>query len=148
MAGLHRATLAGRCAGLDDAAASTASVEPSALTLTGLVQHATEVERSWFRRTSAGEDAPPLDPAADPAGPDGGFDVAPGTRLSDALATWRAEVAVARGRCAGRSLDDTGTFMGQPVSLRWIYLHLIEEYARHNGHADLLRERLDGTTGV
>ncbi len=72
-----------------------------------------EVERNWFRRVFAGEQAPPIhDPQADPHGPDG------------------------------------GRVMGQDVSLRWIYVHMIEEYPRHNGHADLVRERIDGTTGV
>jgi hypothetical protein len=64
------------------------------------------------------------------------------------LAAWRAEIARAREHCGGRALTDTGRFMGQDVSLRWIYVHMIEEYARHNGHADLLRERIDGSTGA
>ena len=68
--------------------------------------------------------------------------------LRDALTTWRTEIARAREHCAGRALADTGRFMEQDVNLRWIYVHMIEEYARHNGHADLLRERIDGTTGV
>jgi hypothetical protein len=145
----HRATLAIKCAGLDDGQAAVASVPPSAVTLTGLVQHMAEVERNWFRRVFAGEQAPPIyDPQADPDGPDGGFDVAQGATLGDALATWRAEIARAREHCAGRALADTGRFTDQEVSLRWIYVHMIEEYARHNGHADLLRERIDGTTGV
>jgi hypothetical protein len=67
--------------------------------------------------------------------------------LRDALATWRAEIDRAREHCATRTPDDTGHFMEQDVSLRWIYVHMIEEYARHNGHADLLRERIDGATG-
>jgi uncharacterized damage-inducible protein DinB len=144
----HRSTLERKCAGLDDAAAATASVPPSPFTLTGLVQHLAEVERSWFRRTFAGEDVERLYGAASPDGPDEGFEVAEGTRLADALATWGREVDAARAVCAGRSLGDTGTMWGQPVSLRWVYVHLIEEYARHNGHADLVRERLDGVTGV
>ncbi|MER5888680.1 DinB family protein [Streptomyces sp. NPDC001941] len=145
----HRATLALKCEGLDDEQAALASVPPSAFTLTGLVQHLAEVERNWFRRVFAGEQAPPIhDPHADPDGPDGGFELADGATLSDALATWQAEVVRARELCAGHELTDTGRFMGQDVSLRWIYVHMIEEYARHNGHADLLRERVDGTTGV
>lgn len=108
-----------------------------------------EVERNWFRRVFAGEQAPPIhDPQADPDGPDGGFDVAVGAVLNDALATWHAEIACAREHCAERALTDTGRFMGQDVSLRWIFVHMIEEYARHNGHADLVRERIDGMTGV
>ena len=145
----HRATLAMKCEGLDDQQAATASVPPSGFTLTGLVQQMAEVERNWFRRVLAGELAPPIyDSQADPRGPDGGFDLAAGATLADALATWQAEIARAREHCAARSLTDTGRFMDADVSLRWIYVHLIEEYARHNGHADLLRERIDGATGV
>ena len=81
-------------------------------------------------------------------GSDGGFDLADDATLAAGLATWRAEIACARELCAARALSDTGRFMDQDVSLRWIYVHLIEEYARHNGHADLIRERIDGTTGV
>jgi uncharacterized damage-inducible protein DinB len=145
----HRATLARKCEGLDDKQAAEASVPPSGFTLTGLVQHMAEVERNWFRRVFAGEQVPPIyDPQADPSGPDGGFELAEDATLRDALAAWRAEIGRARERCAGRALADTGRFMEQDVNLRWIYVHMIEEYARHNGHADLLRERIDGTTGV
>jgi uncharacterized damage-inducible protein DinB len=145
----HRATLAMKCEGLDDEQAAQTSVPPSGFTLTGLVQHLAEVERNWFRRVLAGEHAPPIyDPGADPDGPDGGFDLAENATLNAALATWHEEIARARDLCAARALTDTGRFMGQDVSLRWIYVHLIEEYARHNGHADLIRERIDGTTGV
>jgi uncharacterized damage-inducible protein DinB len=145
----HRATLAMKCEGLDDDQAAEMSVPPSGFTLTGLVQHLAEVERNWFRRVLAGEDAPPIyDPGADPNGPDGGFDLAENATLTAARATWQQEIARARDLCATRALTDTGRFMGQDVSLRWIYVHLIEEYARHNGHADLIRERIDGATGV
>ena len=145
----HRITLAMKCRGLDDKQAATASAPPSAVTLTGIVQHMAEVERNWFRRVLAGEQAPPIyDPQADPDGPDGGFELAGDATLSDALAAWRAEITCAREHCAGRDLADTGRFMKQDVSLRWIYVHMIEEYARHNGHADLVRERVDGATGV
>ena len=144
----HRVTLARKCEGLDDGQAAAASVPPSAVTLTGLVQHMAEAERNWFRRVLAGEQAPPIyDPRADPDGPTG-FELAEGATLHDALATWREEIACARKHCAERALADTGRFMEQDVSLRWIYVHMIEEYARHNGHADLLRERIDGVTGV
>ncbi|MFI9782712.1 DinB family protein [Kitasatospora sp. NPDC051984] len=145
----HRVTLVMKCEGLNDEQAAATSVPPSDFTLIGLVQHMAEVERNWFRRVLAGEQAPPIyDPEADPDGPDGGFDLAEGATLADALATWRAEIARTRELCAARALTDTGRFMDQDVSLRWIYVHMIEEYARHNGHADLLRERIDGTTGV
>jgi uncharacterized damage-inducible protein DinB len=145
----HRATLAMKCEGLDDEQAAQTSVPPSGFTLTCLVQHLAEVERNWFRRVLAGEGAPPIyDPQADPNGPDGGFDLAENATLNAARAAWQEEIARARDLCAARALTDTGRFMGQDVSLRWIYVHLIEEYARHNGHADLIRERIDGTTGV
>jgi uncharacterized damage-inducible protein DinB len=145
----HRVTLAMKCEGLDDKQAATPSAPPSAVTLTGLVQHMAEVERNWFRRVLAGERVPPIyDPAADQDGPDGGFDLADDATLADALTAWRGEIARARSLCDARALTDTGRFTGQDVSLRWIYVHMIEEYARHNGHADMIRERLDGATGV
>ncbi|MGC0416141.1 DinB family protein [Embleya sp. AB8] len=145
----HRATLAMKCAGLDDEQAAVASVLPSGLTLTGLVQHMAEVERNWFRRVLAGEQVPPIyGTQTDPRGPDGGFELAEGATLRDALTTWHAEIARARTYCDGHALTDTGRLMEQDVSLRWIYVHMIEEYARHNGHADLLRERIDGSTGL
>ncbi|MGW5781689.1 DinB family protein [Streptomyces sp. NPDC003863] len=141
---------------LDDGQAAVASVPPSDFTLppsdftsTGLVQHMAEVERNWFRRVSAGEQAPPIhDPQADPSAPDGGFEPAEGATLHEALATWQAEIARARELCADRAPTDAGRFMEQDVDLRWIHVHMIEEYARHNGHADLLRERIGGTTGA
>jgi uncharacterized damage-inducible protein DinB len=145
----YRATLAGKCAGLDDGQLRTASVEPSPMTLLGLVQHMAEVERNWFRRVLAGEDAPPIHgPRADPAGHDGGFDVAADASFADAEATWRREIEHARANCAARALDDTSPFGAGAVTLRWIYSHMIGEYARHCGHADLIRERIDGATGV
>ena len=145
----YRATLALKCAGLTDEQLRSASVPPSPLTLLGLVQHMAEVERNWFRRVLAGEEAPPIhDPAADPAGPDGGFDLADDATWETARRTWEAEVAAARANCAARGLDDTSPFMGGEVTLRWICNHVIAEYARHCGHADLLRERIDGVTGV
>jgi hypothetical protein len=139
----HRATLEFKCQGLDSAALRTASVQPSALTLLGLVQHMAEVERNWWKRIFTGLDIPPVYD-----GDETGFALAPERELDEILATWRDEVAWGEKICADRSLDDTGVLLEQPVSLRWIYVHLIEEYARHNGHADLIRERIDGTTGT
>jgi hypothetical protein len=145
----YRATLVLKCDGLTDEQLRTTSVPPSPLTLLGLVQHMAEVERNWFRRVLLGEQVPPIhDPAADPTGPDGGFDLADGTTFDVARATWEGEVAQARVNCADRGLEQTSPFMGGHVSLRWIYNHMIAEYARHAGHADLLRERIDGVTGV
>ena len=110
----HRATLAMKCEGMGDVQGAAASVPPSGLTLTGLVQHMAEVERNWFRRVLAGEQAPSIyDPQADPRGSDGGFELAEGATLRDALATWRAEIGWAREHCADRALADTGRFRGR-----------------------------------
>jgi uncharacterized damage-inducible protein DinB len=145
----YRATLAMKCDGLTDEQLRTASVPPSPLTLLGLVQHMAEVERNWFRRVLLGEQAPPVyDPAADPHGPDGGFDLSEAVGFDSARATWEDEVAQARVNSSGRGLEETSPFMGGQVTLRWIYNHMIAEYARHAGHADLIRERIDGATGV
>ncbi|MCD9879033.1 DinB family protein [Streptomyces guryensis] len=142
----HRGTLALKCAELDDAQVRTASAEPSALTLLGLVQHLAEVERNWFQRVVGGLDLPPV------FGEETGYALDPARGLDEALNVWRREIARGRELCAGRSLDDTGRLVDGPmagleVSLRWVLIHMIEEYARHNGHADILRERIDGVTG-
>jgi uncharacterized damage-inducible protein DinB len=144
----YRATLAMKCAGLTDEQLRTASVPPSPLTLLGLVQHMAEVERNWFRRVLTGQQAPPIhDPRADPHGRDGGFDLRDDISVETAMTTWQEEIAQARANCADRDLEQTSPFMGGEVTLRWIYTHMIAEYARHNGHADLIRERIDGSTG-
>ncbi|WP_231635271.1 DinB family protein [Luteipulveratus halotolerans] len=145
----QRATLESKCAGLTDEQAATASVPPSPLTLTGLVQHLAEVERAWFQGTVAGRSFEPIfGPKSDPSGHEGGFELAPDATLSGALDTWRAEVVSSREAYAGRAAADTSPFMGGEVTLRWVLIHLVEEYARHNGHADLIRERIDGATGA
>ncbi|MBC3841328.1 DinB family protein [Streptacidiphilus sp. 4-A2] len=144
-----------KCAGLDQRQLREESVPPSTLSLLGLVQHLTEVERHWFRRVLTGEELPKVYGDGNAAVTDeqdisqryGSFEVAAEANPEQALAAWRSEIQHADANCAGLSLDATGTLMGQTVSLRWIYVHMIEEYARHNGHADLLRERIDGTTG-
>ncbi|MFF4491902.1 DinB family protein [Streptomyces sp. NPDC001544] len=143
----HRATLELKCAGLDDAQVRLASAEPSSLTLLGLVQHLAEVERNWFQRVVAGLDVPPVFEE------ETGYALDPGRGLDEALAAWRREIARGQEVCAGRSLDDTGRIADGPmagveVSLRWVLMHMVEEYARHNGHADILRERIDGATGA
>lgn len=136
----YRATLAMKCDGLDDVELCTTSIDPSPLTLLGLVQHMAEVERRWFGRVLAGE--------GEPAGHDGGFELAEHANLPAAQAVWQDEIARGRVECAARQLDDTVPFGDGEVSLRWIYVHMIAEYARHCGHADLIRERIDGVTGV
>ena len=145
----YRATLALKCEGLDDERLRGASVPPSPMTLLGLMQHAAEVERNWFRRVLAGEATPPIfGPADHPEGHDGGFELAEGSSYREAVRLWQHEIEHARTNCAGRGLDDAAEFMGGWVSLRWIYLHMIGEYARHCGHADLIRERIDGAAGI
>jgi hypothetical protein len=142
---LHRATLTVKCSGLDAEQLCERSAPPSSLSLLGLVRHMAEVERNWFQRVLDGRDVPGIYYSDE--SPDGDFaDLEPGAAQQD-VATWEQEVALSRRLAAARTLDDTGTRHGEEVSLRWIYVHMIEEYARHNGHADLLRERIDGTTG-
>ncbi|WP_415960986.1 DinB family protein [Streptomyces sp. 021-4] len=144
----HRETLAMKCAGLTDAQLREASVPPSAFTLLGLVQHLAEVERFWFREILAGEELPDLYSTEED--PDGDFKVAESTTWAGTESAWRAEIAAARKSAAGYGLDEFSQGVGsagEPFSLRWIYTHMIEEYARHNGHADLVRERVDGATG-
>ncbi|AZQ33284.1 DinB family protein [Streptomyces cyaneochromogenes] len=145
----HRQTLAWKCEGLTDAQLRTASVEPSAFTLMGLVRHMAEVERSWFRRVLAAEDAAPIYYTEED--PDGEFHLAETDTWQEAYATWQAEIASARRNASRFGLDDITEGKhrrtGERYNLRWIYTHMIEEYARHNGHADLVRERIDGATG-
>jgi len=143
----HRATLAVKCEGLTDDQLRARAVPPSSLSLLGLVRHMGEVERSWFRRVLGGEQAPPRYYSDE--NPDGDFDDVAGAGVAEAFGYWLDECAHARERVAAApSLDVTGTGRrGETYSLRWIMVHMIEEYARHNGHADLLRERIDGTVG-
>ncbi|MFF9168224.1 MULTISPECIES: DinB family protein [unclassified Streptomyces] len=146
----HRRTLALKCEGLTDAQLRTASVAPSDLSLMGLVRHMAEVERSWFRRVLAGDGAEPIWYSEED--PDGDFHVGEADTWQEAYATWQAEIDAARRHAAAFALDDMSkgagrVVGGRAVSLRWIYTHMIEEYARHNGHADLIRESIDGATG-
>jgi hypothetical protein len=115
------------------------------LSLLGLVRHLADVERSWFRRRLAGEDAPPI--FYTQAQPDLDIDPPPDADPDADFAAWRAEVAACDAAVAGRDLDDTFVSRTDTLSLRWLYGHMIEEYARHNGHADLIRQAIDGATG-
>ncbi|MFE5675540.1 DinB family protein [Streptomyces erythrochromogenes] len=144
----HRHTLELKCAGLSDDQLRTRSMPPSTLTLLGLVRHMAEVERSWFRRVVDGQDIPLV------WSEDFNFQTAyeaDGADVPAAFAAWQAEVEHAR-----RIETEAGSLelvvherrRGLDVSLRWVMLHMIHEYARHNGHADFLREGIDGTTGV
>ncbi|MEU8872314.1 DinB family protein [Streptomyces javensis] len=142
----HRATLTLKCEGLDDKQLREASAPPSGLTLLGLVRHMAEVERSWFRRVLAQQDIAPIWYSEED--PDGEFHLTDEDTPEAAFAIWREEIAKAKEAAAGRSLEDVVTRRDRgDYNLRWIYLHMIEEYARHNGHADLIRERIDGATG-
>ncbi|WAC57014.1 DinB family protein [Gordonia sp. SL306] len=145
----YRATLAQKCNGLDDRQLRSATVAPSPLTLLGLTQHVAEVERNWFRRVLLGEQVGPIyDNGPRSVGHDGGFVVTEESSYHRAEEIRQAEIVRARANCATRELSDTSSFRGGEVSLRWIYAHMIAEYARHCGHADLIRERIDGATGV
>jgi uncharacterized damage-inducible protein DinB len=142
----HRTTLLLKCEGLDDASRKARPVPTSLLSLHGLLRHMAEVERGWFRRTlMCDANATPIwyDPAVEDS------ELVP---LDDAdweadLAAWQAECQSSRDAAAAHELDGTGIRGGEPCSLRWIYVHMIEEYARHNGHADLIRELVDGNVG-
>jgi hypothetical protein len=143
----HRETFALKCAGVPDDRLSEKAIPPSGLTLHGLLRHLTGVERWWFRLQFAGDDVPMLYYSDDD--PDQDFESLDGD-VGEAFAAWREEYARSREIVAGAgSLDELGTRIrdGEPISLRRILVLMIAEYARHNGHADLLRERIDGTTG-
>ena len=142
----HRATLLMKCAGLEPEQLATRSCPPSSLSLLGLVRHMTEVE-PWFHDF---DDEPAGEWSSTNDDPDGAFDSVDPSRADSDLAAYHASVERARRAVEGRSLDDISPESGdhgEAISLRWIYQHMIEEYARHNGHADLLRERIDGATG-
>ncbi|WIM95477.1 DinB family protein [Actinoplanes oblitus] len=142
----HRQTLLLKCAGLTAEQLRLASVEPSRLTLLGLVRHMAEVERWWFR-TNAAQDKSAGDLYCTEASPDGDFDDVAGADAEADFATFRAEIRACDDAVAALPLEHEFPGRRGPISLRWVYTHMIEEYARHNGHADLLRERVDGVTG-
>ena len=152
----YRLTLELKCAGLDPEAMARRSVRPSDLSLLGLVRHLSDAERYWFRQVMAGEDAPARYRASAGDEHDRAFSDAVADQAAVALAwdNWRDEVSFAE-----RFVDEVsdldlkkpyvgrGGHQGQ-VSLREVLVHMIEEYARHIGHADLLRERIDGRAGL
>jgi uncharacterized damage-inducible protein DinB len=145
----HRATLLWKCEGLTDDQLRERSVPPSGLTLLGLVRHMAENERAWFRVRLAGEDLPWAYCTED--NPDGDFDDVGTADVAEDFAGFERECAAARQVVAAAGdldvLSKRPDRSGERYSARWIITHMIEEYARHNGHADLLRERIDGTTG-
>ncbi|HSK55284.1 MAG TPA: DinB family protein [Jiangellales bacterium] len=144
----QRLTLELKCSDLDADALARRAVPPSNLSLLGLVRHMAEVERNWFRRRMAGEEAPRRYQSE--ADPDRDFNgaVADPDVVAEAWAAWRSEVDFAERFVAGA--PDLGLAARNPeveVTLREVLLHMVEEYARHNGHADFLRERIDGRVG-
>jgi uncharacterized damage-inducible protein DinB len=142
----YRLTLRMKCDGLDAEQLARRSVQPSTLSLLGLVRHMAKVEHSWFRRVMEGVAADRLYWSEDDRDKDFNDAVADPDMVEDAWATWRAEIANAE-----RFVDEAEDLgMMDPkgeISLREVMVHMIEEYARHCGHADLLRERIDGRVG-
>jgi uncharacterized damage-inducible protein DinB len=143
----HRRTLRGKCTGLTHDQLALRSVEPSRMSLLGIVRHMADVERWWFRNQTCGE------PIEGIFGPDdnleGDFEDLDSMPAQQVLAVYLRECADADAAVVGLPLEHVfpNRRRTRDLDLRWVYLHMIEEYARHNGHADLLRERIDGTTG-
>ncbi|HEY0717074.1 MAG TPA: DinB family protein [Streptosporangiaceae bacterium] len=144
----HRATLEMKCDGLSDQDLRRQSMPPSTLSLLGLVRHMAEVERRWFREILGGEDLPRV--WSDTGDFQAAYDASGATR-AEAFGAWHTEVGHARRLEAAAGSLDVEAYAAsweENVSLRLIMLHMMHEYARHNGHADLLREGIDGVTGV
>jgi Protein of unknown function (DUF664) len=139
----ERATLLHKCAGLTGEQLASRPVPTSALSLLGLVRHAAANERVWFRIRFAREDVADLyeDDRAE-------FDETDPLEAEADFAAYLAEVRQARLTVQGHSLDETFGDETVTVDLRWLYCHMIGEYSRHNGHADLIRELVDGETGL
>ncbi len=146
---LYRLTLEMKCADLDAEQLARRSVPPSTMSLLGLIRHMADVERNWFRRVMAGEDAPPLYWTEGEADVEWTGAIADPEVVARAWADWRDEVGYAERYVNGSGdLGARSTMRdGKTVSLREVLVHMIEEYARHCGHADLLRERIDGRVG-
>ncbi|HET6740759.1 MAG TPA: DinB family protein [Kribbella sp.] len=142
----YRSTLLVKCAGLTPDQLAERPSAPSNLSLLGLIRHLTKVERIWFRIHFADQPAEPL--FAPELGKDADFELIDPAAAQAAYEGLIAEWKLSDEAAAGRSLDDRFSFDGTESTLRMIYIHLIGEYARHCGHADLVREQLDGTTGA
>jgi uncharacterized damage-inducible protein DinB len=142
----HRATLLSKCAGLTGDQLATASVPNSNLTLLGLIRHMSKVERTWFRIRFRGEDLPIL--YSTPDHKDADFEDLDPVTAETAYQLLLDEQELARQAVAGAGMDDTFVHpSGEDMSLRMIFVHMIGEYARHNGHADMIRQQLDGVAG-
>jgi uncharacterized damage-inducible protein DinB len=144
----HRITLVLKADGLSDEERKRRPIPSSLLSLHGLVRHMAEVERGWFEGVleSSDPDFPGI--WVDPGTEDGELVPLDDAVWDEDLDIWQAQCETSRQIAAGRELDETGQGRDQRISLRWIYVHMIEEYARHNGHADLIRELIDGSVGV
>jgi uncharacterized damage-inducible protein DinB len=143
----HRATLLAKCEGLNDEQRKSRPIASSELSLHGMVRHLAETERNWFRRILFREpDVPWI--WTDPAVEGSPFVPLDDASWEDDLVIWRQECDASRQASGCHRLADEGVWRDKPVSLRSIYLHMIQEYARHNGHADLIRELLDGSVGL
>ena len=142
----HRTLFEQKCADLTQTQMSTASIPPSTMSLHGLLRHLSGVERWWFQIQFAGEDVPTLYYSDED--PDQDFESLDGD-IGEAFAVWHRECERSREIVAAAgSLDATGTTKsGNEFSLRWLLVDMVAEYAQHNGHTDLLRERIDGKTG-
>jgi uncharacterized damage-inducible protein DinB len=144
--GFQRRTLLNICAGLDAEQLARRALPPSRLSLLGIVRHLGKVERIWFRIRAAGEDVPPMfDPAL---GVDPEFELIDASAAADEIEKLQEEWRRCDAALADLPLEATLLDRdGREMSLRMTYLHVLNEYARHNGHADLLREQIDGVTG-
>ena len=144
----YRHALERKCEDLDAEQLATRSVPPSTLSLLGLVRHLAKVEHSWFRRVlSEQPDLPRLFWSADDRDLDFNGAVAAPAVVAEAWEVWRREVTHAREVVEGLDFGDTVLHHGEPTEVRDVLVHMVEEYARHLGHADLLRECIDGRTG-
>jgi uncharacterized damage-inducible protein DinB len=140
----HRALLRRKCAGLTGEQLAQRSVPPSNLSLLGLLRHMAKVERRWFRELIAGQD---LEPMYDPdLGRDADFEDLHPERAQEHYVRLIEECRLADEALAAASYEDTITARDGVMSVRTVVVHMIEEYAQHNGHADLLRECIDGST--
>ena len=145
----HRAVLARKAEGLTDDEARARPCPPSDMSMMGLIRHMADVERSWAKRFFRGGPSEPIFYGhAHPDGdPDGEFHPPEGATMAEAFDAYWAQIADADAIYAAAPLERSCPVGDEVLSLRWIYVHLIEEYARHCGHADLVREAIDGRTG-
>jgi hypothetical protein len=140
----HRALLRRKCAGLTGEQLAQSSVPPSNLSLLGLVRHMAKVERRWFRERIAGQELEPM--YDERLGKDADFEDLDPDRAQSDYERFLDECRLADEALAAASYDDTITVRGDTMSVLTVVVHMIEEYAQHNGHADLLRESIDGAT--